>query len=165
MVTIQRGTRLGIRLWDNSRSQRRDFPPRLWFPINDQFRLPATYSPYPVPMKVKVPDVLGELEDDIMHGYVSFKFGGKSHRLEVSELDDGRLYIQFKDLTNGLQTYPNGRYHYTDAVTEDGQVILDFNKAYSPPCAFTDYATCTFAPKQNHLKVAIEAGELNQPRH
>jgi len=165
MIAIYRSNRVGVRLWDNSRSQRRDFPPRLWFPVSEQFCLPATYTPYPVPMKVSVPNVLGELEDDIMHGYVSFKFGGKSHRLEVSELDDGRLYIQFMDLTNGVQTYPSGRYHYTDAVTEDGRIILDFNKAYNPPCAFTDYATCTFAPKQNHLKIAVEAGELNQPSH
>jgi uncharacterized protein (DUF1684 family) len=67
------------------------------------------------------------------------------------------------DLTNGNPTYPSGRYHYTDAH-ENGKVFVDFNKAYSPPCAFTDYATCTFPPQENHLNVAIEAGEI-YPRH
>ncbi len=165
MVIIRRGDRFGVRIWDNQTSQRRDFPPRAWFPIDGKFHVAAVYTPYPVPMKVRLPNVFGEMEADYMQGYVSFKLEGKSHRLEATELEDGRLYIQFKDLTNGRDTYPNGRYHYTEAVREDGQVFLDFNKAYSPPCAFTAYATCTFAPKDNHLNVAIEAGELYKADH
>jgi uncharacterized protein len=113
-----------------------------------------------VPVKVRLPNFLGEIEDDYVQGYVSFKLEGKSYRLEASELDDGRLAVQFKDLTNGSQTYPAGRYHNTEPVTEDGHVVLDFNKAYNPPCAFTEYATCTFPAKQNQLKLPIEAGEL-----
>ena len=66
--------------------------------------------------------------------------------------------MQFKDLTNDGKTYPSGRYLDTEAVKEDGQVLLDFNKSYNPPSAFTDYATCTFASKPNHLNLAIEAG-------
>ena len=64
------------------------------------------------------------------------------------------------DLTNGDPTYPSGRYHYTDAYKEDQEFFVEFNKAYNLPCAFTDYATCTFPPQENRLNVAIEAGEI-----
>ncbi len=160
MVVIRRAHGIGLRLWDNSRLHIREFPARTWFPVNESYRLLASYVPYPVPVKVKLPNALGETEEDFMQGYVSFKLGGKSHSLDVSELDDGRLYIQFRDPTNGTKTYPTGRYHRTDPVAEDGQVNLDFNRAYNPPFAFTEFATCTFAPKQNQLKLPIEAGEL-----
>jgi uncharacterized protein (DUF1684 family) len=83
---------------------------------------------------------------------------GQTYELVASELPDHRLYIQFMDLINGDTTYPSGRYHYTDAHV-NGKVFLDFNKAYNPPCAFTDYATCTFPPQENHLNLRIEAGE------
>jgi uncharacterized protein (DUF1684 family) len=67
------------------------------------------------------------------------------------------------DLTNGDSTYPSGRYHYTEAHDENKQFFIDFNRAYNLPCAFTEYATCTFPPQENHLKIAIEAGELYKP--
>jgi uncharacterized protein (DUF1684 family) len=68
------------------------------------------------------------------------------------------------DLTNSKTTYPSGRYLYTDPLEND-KVFVDFNKAYSLPCAFTEYATCTFPPQENHLKVAIEAGEIFPENH
>jgi uncharacterized protein (DUF1684 family) len=68
------------------------------------------------------------------------------------------------DLTNHHVTYPSGRYHYTDAH-ENGKVFIDFNKAYSPPCAFTDYATCTFPPQENRLNIRVEAGEIYPKSH
>jgi uncharacterized protein (DUF1684 family) len=71
---------------------------------------------------------------------------------------DGKLFLIFRDLTTAKETYPVGRYLDTDAP-QNGSVVLDFNKAYSPPCAFTAYATCPIPPKQNHLAVAIRAGE------
>jgi uncharacterized protein len=160
LLVIQRDDRFGVYLWDNQRSQRRDFPSRNWYPTDEKYRVSAIYTPYPVPIKVEVPNAFGELEKDFMQGYVSFKIGDKSCRLDATELDDGRLYLQFKDLTNGGKTYHSGRYHYTEPVKEDGKVFLDFNKSYNPPSAFTDYATCTFGSKQNRIKVAIEAGEL-----
>jgi uncharacterized protein (DUF1684 family) len=68
------------------------------------------------------------------------------------------------DLTNGRTTYPSSRYQYTDPHQE-GRVFVDFNKAYSPPCAFTEFATCPLPPKQNQMTVRIEAGEKYTPRH
>jgi uncharacterized protein len=163
MVVVRRSKGVGIRLWDNTREERRSFPPREWYPVKEELRVPATYTRYDVPKIVKMPDILGAILDEPMEGYVTFTLNGQQHELIVTELPDHRLWIQFMDLTNGDPTYPSGRYHYTDAH-EDGKVFIDFNKAYSPPCAFTDYATCTFPPQENHLKARVEAGET-YPRH
>ncbi len=158
MVVVRRSKGVGIRLWDNARSQRQTFPGRQWYPVKKEYCLPATYTRYEEPKIVKMPDILGAILDEPMQGFVSFELNGKKYELVAEELADHRLFIQFMDLTNGNPTYPSGRYHYTEAH-EDGRVVIDFNKAYSPPCAFTEYATCTFPPRENHLNVAIEAGE------
>jgi hypothetical protein len=159
MVVVRRSKGVGIRVWDNEREARHLFPSRQWYPVREEFRVPATYTRYETPRVVKMPDILGAILDEPMQGYVSFELNGKKYELMVEELPDRRLFIQFMDLTNNEQSYPSGRYHYTDAH-ENGNVFVDFNKAYSPPCAFTEFATCTFPPQENHLDVAIEAGEI-----
>ena len=160
MVVVRRSKGVGIRLWDNSRKERESFPPRKCYPVKEEFRVPATYIRYEQMKIVKIPDILGALQDIPIHGYVIFDLNGLQHSLIVTEEPDHRLWIQFMDLTNGDQTYPSGRYHYTDAYRENEEFFVDFNKAYNLPCAFTDYATCTFPPQENHLGVRIEAGEI-----
>ena len=164
MVVVRRSKGVGIRVWDNAREARRTFPPREWYPVKEEFRLPARYIRYDTPKVVKMPDILGAILDEPMQGYLSFELNGKRHELMVEELPDRRLFVQFMDLTNGNPTYPSGRYHYTDAH-ENGKAFIDFNKAYSPPCAFTEFATCTFPPQENHLNVAIPAGEIFPGNH
>ncbi|HUH98680.1 MAG TPA: DUF1684 domain-containing protein [Anaerolineales bacterium] len=158
-AVIHRADRVGIRLWDNTREERRTFPPRAWFPIDEKYHIPALYTPYPVPVKVKMFNAFGVWEENYMQGYVSFNLGGRTYNLDTSDLKDGGLYLQFHDRTNGEKTYPKGRYHYTEAVQEDGRVQLDFNRAFNPPSAFTEFGTCTFPPSQNDLGISIEAGE------
>ncbi len=160
MVVVRRSKGVGIRLWDNTRKQRRLFPPREWYPIKEEFHLPATYIRYETPRIVKMPDILGAILDEPVHGYVTFVLNGQKYELVASEEPDQRLFIQFMDLTNSESTYPSGRYYYSDVYQDGQEFIIDFNKAYNMPCAFTDYATCTFPPPENHLKVPIEAGEL-----
>jgi uncharacterized protein (DUF1684 family) len=159
MVVVRRSKGVGIRVWDNQREARRTFPSRQWYPVKPEFRVPATYTRYEIPRVVKMPDILGAVLDEPMQGFVSFELDGKQHELIVEELPDRRLFIQFMDRTNGTPTYPSGRYHYADSHV-NGKTFIDFNKAYSPPCAFTDYATCTFPPQENRLHVAVEAGEI-----
>jgi uncharacterized protein len=159
MVVVRRSKGIGIRLWDNTRQERRIFPHRQWYPVKEEFRIPAAYTRYEQMKIVQMPDILGAVQDEEIHGYVTFEFNGQKHDLIATELPDHRLFIQFMDLTNGNPTYPSGRYYYTDAYEEGKPFFLDFNKAYNLPCAFTDYATCTFPPPENHLNVAIEAGE------
>lgn len=159
MVVVRRSKGVGIRVWDNMRKQRQLFPPRQWYPVKKELLVPATYTRYETPKIVKMPDILGAILDEPMQGFVTFELKGRKHKLLVEELPDRRLFVQFMDLTNNNSTYPSGRYHYTDAHA-NGKVFIDFNKAYSPPCAFTDYATCTFPPRENRLHIAIEAGEI-----
>ena len=164
MVVVRRSKGVGIRIWDNTRQQRRTFPTRQWYPVKEEFRIPATYTRYKQMKIVKMPDILGAVQDEEIHGFVTFELKGKKHQLIVTEQPDHRLFIQFMDETNGNPTYPSGRYYYTDAYEEGKPFFVDFNKAYNLPCAFTDYATCTFPPPENHLKVEIEAGEMF-PKH
>lgn len=163
MMMVRSGGRVGLRLWDNLRA--RELPTRTWFEVDEKYRLRALYTPYPAPVKVELPNSIGGAETGYVQGYISFKLEGRSHNLNAAELDDGRLYVQFSDLTSGEQTFPGGRYLYTEPVMEDGQVILDFNRSYNPPCAFKESARCTLAPSENRLKIAIAAGELYKAPH
>jgi uncharacterized protein (DUF1684 family) len=105
-------------------------------------------------------NVLGMTENMISPGALSFSIDGRSYRLEpVLEKGSAQLFIIFADKTNGIETYGAGRYLYADPPGPDGTVILDFNKAHNPPCAFTKFATCPLPPHQNRMDLRVEAGE------
>jgi uncharacterized protein (DUF1684 family) len=157
LVVIQRGNKLGVRMWDNQREERRSFPARTWFDIDENFRIPATYTAYDRPKKAFFPDLTGEKSEFPVEGYLSFEFNGKHYQLDINKEDDGTLFIRFWDPTSKDETYPTGRYLVADE--EDGKLFIDFNRAYSPPCSITNFATCVFAPEQNHLDFRVTAGE------
>ena len=158
MVVIQRGNRMGVRIWDNKSEKRASFPARTWYDIDEAFRIPAIFTAYDRPKMAYFPDLTGEKAEFPVEGYVTFELNGKSHQLDINKEEDGTLFLRFWDATANDETYPTGRYLVAD-VEADGKIFLDFNRAYNPPCAFTDYATCVFAPEQNHLDVKITAGE------
>jgi uncharacterized protein (DUF1684 family) len=158
LVVIQRGNRFGVRMWDNQRKERRSFPPRTWFDVNEAFRIPAHYTAYDRPKMAFFPDLAGEKSEFPVDGFIAFPFGGKEYRLDVTKEDDGSFFVRFWDPTSQSEAYPTGRYLVTNADA-NGHVTLDFNYAYNPPCAFTDFATCVFAPEQNHLDFKVMAGE------
>jgi uncharacterized protein (DUF1684 family) len=151
--------RYGIRIWDNRRRHEFTLPLMKWFPINKRFRFNARYTSYPEPKVSEQPDTFGDAVEDRLDGYVSFHFEGKTYKLDATEVKDKKLFIKFRDLTSNKETYPPSRYCYTEPV-QDGKVLLDFNYSYSPPCAYTEYATCIFAPQQNYLPFRVEAGEI-----
>jgi len=159
MVVHEHASKYALRIWDNQRQHRFTLPLLKWFPIDKRFRINARYTRYPEPKVSDQPDTFGETVEDRMDGYVTFKFEGKTYKLDVTEVKDQKLFIKFRDLTSSKETYPPSRYYYTEPVI-DGKVVLDFNYAYSPPCAFTEYATCIFAPQQNYLPFRVEVGEI-----
>lgn len=159
LVLHEHAGHYGIRIWDNQRRARFTLPLLKWFPINKQFCFQARYTRYAEPKVSSQPDTFGENVEDRLHGYVAFKYEGKTYKLDVTEKDDHKLFIKFRDLTSSKETYPPSRYCYTEPVDGD-KVVLDFNYSYSPPCAFTEYATCIFAPQQNNLPFRVEAGEI-----
>ncbi|NOH02455.1 MAG: DUF1684 domain-containing protein [Chloroflexi bacterium] len=164
LVVIQRGNRMGVRMWDFQRPERRSFPARTWFEIDETFRIPAVFTAYDRPKMAYFPDLTGEKAEFPVEGYLSFEFNGAAYKLDVNKEDDGTLFLRFWDPTSKDETYPTGRYLVAD-VEADGKIFLDFNKAYSPPCAFTDFATCVFAPEQNHLDFKVTAGETYSKHH
>ena len=164
MFVIHRGERYGIRLKDTESESRKEFTGLHWFPVRENYRVTAKFVPYQMPKILSIPNILGETEQDASPGYVLFTLDGHSLRLDPVVEDDQQLFFIFHDLTSGKETYPPGRFLYTD-LPKNGEVVMDFNKAQNPPCAFTAYATCPLPPKQNRLPVRIEAGELNYGHH
>ncbi|OGO27449.1 MAG: hypothetical protein A2W33_08205 [Chloroflexi bacterium RBG_16_52_11] len=158
LVVIQRGNRMGVRLWDNQRAARRLFPPRTWYEIDEGFCVSGRYTAYDRPKMVFSPDVTGEKTEYPVEGFISFEFSGRAYQLDVTKEEDESLFVRFWDPTSKSETYPAGRYLIAK-MEKDGKAALDFNYAYNPPCAFTDFATCVFAPEQNWLDFRIEAGE------
>jgi uncharacterized protein len=158
MYVIQRGNRFGIRLKDRNCEFRKHFTAIKYFPIDETYRVKAKFVPYNPAKMIEVPNILGETSEEPSPGYVEFTLRGHAYRLTPVTEDD-QLFFIFKDQTSGKETYPPGRFLYTE-MPKDGEVILDFNKAYNPPCAFTPYATCPLPPAENRLPIRIEAGEL-----
>ena len=159
MVLHEYAGKYGLRIWDNHRRNSFTLPIMKWFPVNKHFRFHARYTRYAEPKVSTQPDTFGETVEDRLDGYVSFRYEGKTYRLDATEVKGDKLFIKFRDLTSSKETYPPSRYLYTEPVQE-GKVILDFNYSYSPPCAYTEYATCVFAPQQNQLPFRVEAGEI-----
>jgi len=160
MLVIKRNQRLGIRTRDLHSDHLRSFKGLKYFPIQDSYRVNAAFVPFDKPRQVSVPTVLGEDVEMSSPGYVEFSLNGNKLRLEaLVEEGEDELFFILRDQTSGKQTYPAGRFRYAE-MPKDGKVILDFNKAYTPPCGFTPYATCPLPPKENYLKVPIEAGEM-----
>ena len=132
--------------------------------MRDEYRVAARFVPYAPVKQVPIANVLGMVEPLPSPGYAVFRLAGRELRLDpvLEEPGAKELFFIFRDATAGKETYPAGRFLYS-AMPKDGQVVLDFNKAYSPPCAFTAFATCPLPPRQNRLDVRIEAGEKRPP--
>ena len=162
---IERSGRFGLRVRDRKHPARFDFSGIEIFPIDPVWRITGQLESHDPPRSLPVPNVLGQVNELASPGTVIFELAGGSHRLSALPGPDGALYLIFTDRTSGRETYGGGRFLYTDAVEEDGSVVLDFNKAHNPPCAFTDYATCPLPPRVNKLQVRIEAGEKSFDQH
>ena len=159
MVVHKHGEKYSFRIWDNEREDRFNLPPLKWFPINKKFKFNAIYTRYPKPKVSPQDDSIGDVITEQIAGFISFRFEGKTYKLDVSETRTKKLFVKFRDSTSQKETYPPSRYLYTERPIK-GKVTLDFNLAHSPPCAFTPYATCVFAPPQNTLPFRVEAGEI-----
>ncbi|WP_456405796.1 DUF1684 domain-containing protein [Caldithrix abyssi] len=158
---IKRGERFGIRLKDRQNPKIKQFKGIKRFPVDLKWRIKARFVPYDSVRMVMVPTVLGTQAPSRSPGELEFTMDGRTFRLQaLADSPNEPLFIIFSDETNGRETYGAGRFLETEAVNQKGETIIDFNKAYNPPCAFTEYATCPLPPAQNHLPVRITAGEM-----
>lgn len=160
LFVINRGGKFGLRVKDKQNPARSHFKGLDYFPIDLKWRLKAKFESYVPPKTIPVANVLGQMEDMTSPGALVFAVNGKPYRLDpVLEKGSNQLFVMFADTTTGKETYGAGRYLYADPPGVNGEVILDFNKAHNPPCAFTVFATCPLPPRQNRLTIRIAAGE------
>ncbi len=155
---IRRGERLGVRVKDADSSVLGEFKGMDYFSVEPRWRFEARFEPYDPPKALKIPNIIGTVETEPSPGAVVFEADGAVHRLDGVAAGNS-LFLVFGDETNGSETYGGGRFVYTDLPSNDGRLVLDFNKAYNPPCVFTRYATCPLPPRQNRLSLAVRAGE------
>lgn len=156
---IVRDTLYGIRFRDLESQDVKNFNGIKRFPVNEDWRITADFEVYNPPKKIEVPNVLGQIDEELSPGAVVFTKDNQSYKLDAIDAGD-RFWLIFADGTSGEETYGGGRFLYTDSKTDStGKVIVDFNKAYNPPCVLTKYATCPLPPKQNYIKLKVTAGE------
>ncbi len=158
-MAIERAGQFAIRLRDLEHPAINAFPPIESFPIDASYRVEGKLRPYDEPRVLNVKTVIEGLGYHPQSpGAVEFRIAGTKYELEAYDSDE-QLFFVFGDQTSGKETYPAGRFLYADKPGEDGKIVLDFNYAYNPPCAFNDFATCPVASPRNRLAVRIEAGE------
>ncbi|MEY2565182.1 MAG: uncharacterized protein QOH88_3375 [Verrucomicrobiota bacterium] len=155
---IKREERFGIRLKDSQSKARLEFKGEHWFAVDESYKVPARLEAFPEPKEVMIPNVLGGSFRMKSPGLLKFTLKGKEYSLQPVTEEDGTLFIIFSDKSSDTETYKAGRFLYADKPGS-GDVMLDFNKAENPPCAFTPFATCPLPPPQNKLEVEIKAGE------
>ena len=157
---IERGGRLAVRVRDVEHPWVKTFGPIPYYDIDPDYRVEAVLHPYAEPRKITVNTVIeGFTQNPVAPGTVTFSLDGVEYELEPTLSGSGRLFFVFGDQTNRDETYGAGRYLYADMPGEDGRFLLDFNLAYSPPCAFNDFSTCPVASPRNRLPIRVEAGE------
>ncbi|MFC4762828.1 DUF1684 domain-containing protein [Dyella koreensis] len=156
---IDRDGRKGLRVKDSAAETRAHFLGIDYFPVDPSWRVVADWVPFDPPQKLEIGSVIGTIDKVDVPGKAVFKRDGHTFELlPYQEEPGGELFFVLADRTSGKETYGAARFLYA-ALPKDGKVVLDFNKAYNPPCAFTAFATCPLAPPENRLDVAITAGE------
>ena len=163
-IVIKRGDRFALRVRDALAPTRTGFAGLDYFAIDPGFRFTARFEPHPPGQSIGIVNVLGIEEAMANPGAVVFEKDGVEHRLEAVDEGDGRLFLIFSDRTSGHESYPAARFLYADRpAAGDTTTVVDFNLAYNPPCAFTEFSTCPLPPPSNRLDLRVEAGE-KKPR-
>jgi uncharacterized protein (DUF1684 family) len=163
---IERAGKLGVRVRDTESPLRHNFKGIQYFDIDPSWHVTARFEPYTPRRTIKIMTILGTEDTMDCPGAIVFNKDGQEFRLDVvlENPDDTELFVMFSDGTSGRETYGAGRFMYI-SMPVDNKIEVDFNKAYNPPCAFNDFATCPLPPQQNRLKTRIEAGEKKYGEH
>jgi uncharacterized protein len=164
-MLIERGGHLGIRVRDSVSPNRLQFKGLQYFPVRADWHIQAHFEAYVPERRIPIVNILGMTEEMTSPGAIVFEREGRSWRLDaiLEAPGDRELFVMFSDATSGKQTYGAGRFLYVGLPNAD-HIEVDFNEAFNPPCAFTDFATCPLPPQQNQLALAIDAGELKYER-
>ena len=164
-LIIKRGDKFALRLRDTLAPARSSLHELAHFPVDKKWQVEAQFIPADSGQTLPITNILGQTEATASPGHLVFKLEGKKFRLAALEGNDHEYFIIIADQTTGVETYGGGRYLYIPKADEHGRTVIDFNKAYNPPCVFSPYATCPLPPKENHLPITLLAGEKNLPGH
>ena len=161
---IERDGRKALRVKDSDAETRKDFLGIDYFPIDPSWRVVADWVPFDPPHKLEIGSVIGTIDKVDVPGKAVFQRNGHTFELlPYQEEPGGELFFVLADRTSGKETYGAARFLYAalpaGGLAKPGKLVLDFNKAYNPPCAFTPFATCPLAPPENRLDIAVTAGE------
>jgi uncharacterized protein (DUF1684 family) len=158
---IERGGRMALRVKDSATPRRAQFVGIDYFPIDPTWRIEARWVAFEKSRIIPLVNILGQTSPAPVPGKAVFEYGGKTHELLAIDEGPGEpLFFVIADATSGKETYAAARFVYAEAP-RDGMIVLDFNRAENPPCAFTPFATCPLPPKENRLPFAVTAGEKN----
>lgn len=159
LTVIQRGDRQALRVKDADAPSRTRFTRLDYWPLDKGWRIEGRFVPHEAGKTLPIVDIVGIVTAQPNPGAVEFARDGRTWRIEAIGEPDGALFLVFADRTSGHGSYPAGRFLDVEAPGKDGKVVLDFNRAYDPPCAFTPFATCPLPPPENRLDLRIDAGE------
>jgi len=161
---IVRGGRMALRVQDTAAPSRMEFAGIERFPTDESWRVEAQWEAFGVPREVTITNTLGQESSALVMGRAVFEREGRRLTLlPLQETLGEPLFFIIADETSGDETYGAARFVYSDPPDESGRLIIDFNKAINPPCAFTPYATCPLPPSENVLPIAVRAGEKAPP--
>jgi uncharacterized protein (DUF1684 family) len=161
---IQREDKVGVRFRNLKAKTLLEFKGIERFPVDAKWRIKAKVIPQNQ-NPLMIMNVLGQNTAQKHGGQLVFEIDGKTYRLDAIDEGGIRLFVTFADATSGKTTYGSGRFIELEKPDAEGFTYIDFNKAYNPPCAFTEFATCPLPPPQNRLSVAIPAGEKKYGQH
>lgn len=162
---IKHENRFAVRLRDLKNPLLKDFKGIDYYPIDASWRLKARFIEATETKTLAIADILGMTTQRVSPGSLVFNKDGKEYELDVLEGSSDDMFVIFGDDTNAKETYGAGRYMYVKKPDSNGVTIIDFNKAYNPPCAFTAFATCPLPPRQNIMNMSVYAGEKNYGEH
>ncbi len=157
-MVIERDGRKALRVRDSNAETRTHFVGLDYFPIDPSWRIEADWVPFNPPHELEIGSVLGTINKEQVPGKAVFHRDGHTYELMPIQEEPDSLFFVIADRTSGKETYGAARFLYAE-LPKDGKVVLDFNRAYNPPCAFTPYATCPLAPPENRMDLAVTAGE------
>ncbi len=163
-IVIQREDKVGVRFRNLKAKTLLEFKGIERFPVDAKWHIKAKVIPQNQ-NPLMIMNVLGQNTAQKHGGQLVFDIEGTTYRLDAIDEGGIRLFVTFADATSGKTTYGSGRFIELEKPDADGFTYIDFNKAYNPPCAFTEFATCPLPPPQNRLTIAIPAGEKKYGQH
>jgi hypothetical protein len=152
--------RLWLRVWDTEHPARAEFTLPESYAPDTTWRVAALFKAFRRPREVRVADILGGTQEFRAAGELQFRFAGKAQRLTAfAESTSKTFFVMFWDSTATTTTYEGGRYLRVELPDSSGWTVIDFNRAYNPPCVFTRFSTCALPPRENRLPLGVTAGE------